>query len=635
MERSLPRILCLSIVLAVVLAGPAQAASSRQRALADAAAAYDVPESVLLGVSYLESRWDANGGRPSMSGGFGPMHLTDVGAVTGLGHGEAGDDLRGDPARPLQTGSPEPPLDTATLHTAALAARLTGIDTETLRTDPVANIKGGAAVLAEYQRRIGGAGATDPADWYGAVAGYSGASDEASARAFADEVYSVMASGAARTTDDGERVVLTAEAVRPDTAWIARLGLRRGGDGRTECPRELGCEWIAAPYEQFTRPDGTTGYGNHDISDRPANQTIRYIVIHDTETDYASTLRLVQDPTYVSWHYTLRSADGHVAQHVNTKDVAWHAGNWYVNAKSIGIEHEGFAVQGSWYTEAMYRASARLVRYLTRRFDIPLDRHHILGHDTVPGPTAAKVRGMHWDPGPFWDWSHYFDLLHAPFRATGTRRSGMVTIKPDFATNQPPFTDCDGPRVPCAPRGSSSVILRAEPRDDAPLVKDAGLHPDAGESTMAVWDHGSRVDAGTQYAVADRSGDWIAIWYLGQKAWLRNPRSARTALWASGLVATPREGRASIPVYGRAYPEPAAYPPGVPVQSVVPLQYTLPAGQRYVVGQALRGEYYWAPTFDFTNHTVVGGKDLYFQIQFGHRLAYVKASDVRLRPSWR
>lgn len=34
-------------------------------------------------------------------------------------------------------------------------------------------------------------------------------------------------------------------------------------------------------------------------------------------------MKLVQDPTYVSWHYTIRSSDGQIAQHVATKDVAW------------------------------------------------------------------------------------------------------------------------------------------------------------------------------------------------------------------------------------------------------------------------------------------------------------------------
>ncbi len=57
----------------------AQASSDGlQRAFAGAAAEYHVPLSVLLGVSYLQSRWDAHAGAPSASGGYGPMHLTDA-----------------------------------------------------------------------------------------------------------------------------------------------------------------------------------------------------------------------------------------------------------------------------------------------------------------------------------------------------------------------------------------------------------------------------------------------------------------------------------------------------------------------------------------------------------------------------
>jgi hypothetical protein len=49
-----------------------------QRAFADAAEQYRVPRSVLLGVSFLQSRWDTHQGAPSVSGGYGPMHLTDA-----------------------------------------------------------------------------------------------------------------------------------------------------------------------------------------------------------------------------------------------------------------------------------------------------------------------------------------------------------------------------------------------------------------------------------------------------------------------------------------------------------------------------------------------------------------------------
>ena len=124
---------------------------------------------------------------------------------------------------------------------------------------------------------------------------------------------------------------------------------------------------------------------------------------------------------------------------------------------------------------------------------------------------------------------------------------------------------------------------------------------------MHVSDIGSRVDAGQQFAVAERAGEWTAIWYLGQKGWFHNPPGARNALWATGWVATPKQGRDSIPVYGRAYPEAEAYPEGVPPQAIVPLQYQLLAGQRYAVGLVAATEYYRAVTFDPTNHVVVRG----------------------------
>ncbi len=105
---------------------------------------------------------------------------------------------------------------------------------------------------------------------------------------------------------------------------------------------------------------------------------------------------------------------------------------------------------------------------------------------------------------------------------------------------------------------------------------------------MHISDHSSRVETGQQYAVADRQGDWTAIWYLGQKGWFHNPKRHPTALWSAGLVATPKQGKASIPVYGRAYPEAAAYPANIPPQAVTPLQYSLPAGQKYSVGLVTR-----------------------------------------------
>ncbi|MEU4105440.1 N-acetylmuramoyl-L-alanine amidase [Streptomyces tanashiensis] len=606
-----------------------------QGQFARAAERQGVPVSVLLAVSYLQSRWDTHGGAPSVTGGYGPMHLTD--AVTALArtaphHSEGEEDARGDSSRPVRTGGdapvPAPAELPERLRTLERASALSGIPAEELRTVPAANIEGGAALLAAAQREAGLPASADPADWYGAVARYSGADDSATAATYADDVFDVIRTGETRTTDSGQVVTLpAAPAVAPATGQVADLGLRRPAAGPVECPASVACEWVPAPYEEF----GDGDYGNHDKANRPASQSIDYIVIHDTEADWNTTLKLVQDPTYVSWQYSLRSSDGHIAQHVPLKDVAWHAGNWFVNAKSVGLEHEGFLTSpDSWYTEAMYRTSARLVRYLAGRYDIPLDRQHILGHDNVPGTVTSTIKNMHTDPGPYWDWAHYFRLLGRPITPSAGPHAGVVTVRPDYSSHQPVYTGCVTAGQACVPHGSGAVRLHTAPSADAPLVKDVGLRPGGQDSTTGVNDTGARASTGQSFAVAERRGDWTAVWYLGQKAWFSNPVKEPTAVNARGLVLTPREGLAEVPVYGRAYPEASAYPAGVPVQSVSPLPYKLLAGQRYVVGGRTPGEYYFAPVFDPSGHTVVRGQEDYYQIQFGHRVAFVKAADVRV-----
>src|SRR3954468_53590 len=132
---------------------------ARQAEYAAASAAAAVPLSVLLGVSYLESRWDTNRGAPSTSAGYGPMHLTDAAALaaTSQHHDEAGEDARGDDGREPKVVRPTAATANGpALQTLDRAVELTGTPKETLRTDPAANIRGGAALLATYQREAGG-----------------------------------------------------------------------------------------------------------------------------------------------------------------------------------------------------------------------------------------------------------------------------------------------------------------------------------------------------------------------------------------------------------------------------------------------------------------------------------------------
>lgn len=77
---------------------------------------------------------------------------------------------------------------------------------------------------------------------------------------------------------------------------------------------------------------------NYTASSRPTTYTVDRVVIHVTQTTYAQALSVFRNPKKrVSAHYVVRSADGHVAQCVREADVAWHAGNWDHNTRSIGI----------------------------------------------------------------------------------------------------------------------------------------------------------------------------------------------------------------------------------------------------------------------------------------------------------
>ncbi|MFF1636123.1 N-acetylmuramoyl-L-alanine amidase [Streptomyces sp. NPDC058246] len=631
------RIACVTaasaaLLLPVLIGPPAfvgTAADQRlQNAFTAAADEYHVPRSVLMGVSYLQSRWDSHPGAPSVVGGYGPMHLVDVRQAQAQAQAQAAPNHKG--AQPLAGSAGDPSAPEANSSGGGSeepadlrrAARLIGAPAGRLRTDAAANVRGGAALLAATQRKLGKPLSADPADWWEAVASFPGTSDTASAATYANDVFALIRRGAQRTTDAKQQVTLPASpGVHPRTP--RPQGPKRPKE--VECPSELSCSWLSAPYVEIDDGD----YGNHDLADRPRDQKIEYIVIHDTEAPLASMLMTVQDPTEASWHYSIRSKDGHITQHVRTKDTAWHSGNQFVNARSIGIEHEGFLRQpNTWYSEKMYRASARLVRYLAKKYDIPLDRQHIFGHDNVPSPTADSIPDMHDDPGPFWDWRHYFDLLGAPLHATAASRSDMVTMLPDFATHKPPFTGCTKGGVPCAPHGSSAVRLYTEPHEDAPLIQDPGRRPDGEDSTEDVNDLGSRVSAGQTFAVADRSGDWTAIWYQGHKAWFKNPEKHPTAVGASGQMVTPKDGLSEIPVYGRALPEEEAYPEDVPEQPEAPLPYNLSAGQRYVTQARLAGSYIDRSSFGDTPNPVVKGQEQYYEIQFGHRIAYVRANDV-------
>ncbi|WP_405559679.1 N-acetylmuramoyl-L-alanine amidase [Streptomyces sp. NBC_01180] len=402
---------------------------------------------------------------------------------------------------------------------------------------------------------------------------------------------------------------------------------------RPECPRTLDCEWAPAAYQQTGDPADKETYGNYDTADRPHTAKIKYIVLHDTEETFDKTLQIFQDPhSQTSAHYVVRSGDGHVAQMVKDKDIAWQAGNWYINQQSIGIEQEGVATEGSkWFTPAMYRSTAALVRYLAAKYDIPLDRQHIIGHDNVPPTSTSGTAAMHWDPGPYWDWDYFMKLVGRPTVPSAPPSSQLVTISPVFKENIQKFRDCEKD-LDLPAQASSAVPLHTGPSTGSPLFSDPALHTDGKPGTNCAADWGSKISASQQAVVAGRAPGWTAIWWYGQKAWFQSPAHTRTTTPTSGYVVRPKAGRTDVPVYGVAYPDKGEYPADFTAGRLgTPLKYTIKQGQAYPGGGEAPTGYYYAPTIDASypyDHTYFPGATRYVTVQIGHRVAFVKASDV-------
>ncbi|WP_236653500.1 N-acetylmuramoyl-L-alanine amidase [Streptacidiphilus melanogenes] len=647
---------------------------------ADAAREFHVPLNVLMAVSYQETRWDSHHGQPSATGNYNVMGLTKVDpgdvkqpSASGLAAESAeaaGDDYR---IRHIKHPSQRTPRDQAvtptvntadpTLHTLDAAASLIHEPTGALKTDTEQSIRGGAALLAQYEKSLTGGLPTDPGQWFPAVARYSQSPDTKGAQLFATRVFATIRTGMSRLTADGQQVVLPASSSVTPQGRTATTG-STGTTGTTattgatpssfatvttptaDCPTSLSCQYVPAAYA-LSDPTDPTSYGNYDVANRPADGiAIRYIVIHDTEASYSSTINsfsALDDPE-ASAQYVIRSSDGQVTQMVSNTDEAIHAGNKYVNVHSIGVEHEGYAISGaSWYTESQYESSAALVKYLAQKYGIPLDRQHIIGHDDVPGPIDSYVAGMHWDPGTFWDWNHYMALLGAPVPSNPAGAplvaGEAVTVSIPFTTaNEPTVTNCPTcAAIPAQP--ANFVYLRTSPSSSAPLLGDPYLHGTAAGTTEAA-DWGDKLVTGESFVVAAQQGDWTAIWYGGVKAWFYNPAGSFTAPAPAGTtVVTTAAGATSAPVYGRAYPETSAYPADLATvaasstQQLTPLtQYTFPAGQEYVADVPVAGDFYYTMNINGDapdDRTDVVGTTTYREIRYNHRIAFVNAADVR------
>jgi len=352
-RRKFLRVGGAGLASAVLLAGAGRTALARtghsvKAQFEFAAAEYDVPVQLLLAMGYVNTLWEMP-----------PPTASDYKEGDTEGRGAYGT---------MQL------IQNPFTNTLGRAAALTGFSGKRLKTGWAANVRGGAALLGDM------AGTPRPPDlngWYEAVAEYSGS------ELYAQEVFETLNNGASATISTGERLELA-----PQESVVV--------------PQLYSAQSTADYGRAVWRP---AHYSNYTDASRGATR-INMIVIHVAQGSYSGTISWFQNPDAdASAHYVV-GRKGQAAQCVHNADIAWHAGNWTYNKMSMGIEHAGYVSNPGSFTRAMYRSSARLSAYLCKRFNIPIDRQHIIGHNQVPGAT-------HTDPGRYWTWRRYMRLIRS------------------------------------------------------------------------------------------------------------------------------------------------------------------------------------------------------------------------------
>lgn len=356
------------------------------------------------------------------------------------------------------------------IDTLALGASLLGASETDIRSDADLGLRAGALVLAKLGRDRG-ARASDLQSFELALEDLSGFADSFHRARYAREVFAALQSGGTFDARDGATIALAPHAE------IQIPILSEPEHTMTTLPEYPGAEVF--PTDCTNKCDTTRG-----------GASVGFIVIHDTEGGWNASVATLQNDTGKSVQYIVNT-DGTVGQFVPESYTAWHDGNYYYNQRSVGIEHVGYYEQS--YPDAEYAASAKLVAYLTNKYDVPKDRDHIVGHDQIPNgsvmaesspfcesspstcETGTSYGGAsnHRDPGD-WEWCTYMP------RFGGTCKCNDVTNLWNCSADKTEAVRCTNGKVELQQCTAGCIVKAIGSDDECDIAaSDAGTLPDA------------------------------------------------------------------------------------------------------------------------------------------------------------
>lgn len=308
------------------------------------------------------------------------------------------------------------------LDTLALGATLIGAREDDLRADTALGTRAGARVVAHLAARTG-ASADDLASYRTALEQLSGL-DDTSARAYALRVLAIARDGGTFPAFDRETareiVALPAHPELAAAVAAAEAAARIAPPPANPTPDFPGAIWFTTDCTNKCTPGRPLGAASVDK-----------IVIHDTEGGWDGSVATLQNDSGKSVHYIIDADGARVGQFRKETDTTWHAGNFFYNETSVGIEHVGVASDPAGYSAGLYATSRALVTSIRTRWTVPLDRAHIIGHYQVPDGTVIAEKAApcadtldacetspnyggannHRDPGYHWQWCQYMKAL--------------------------------------------------------------------------------------------------------------------------------------------------------------------------------------------------------------------------------
>jgi len=575
------------------------AAGRLESAFQQAAQEFNVSEDLLKSICQVEAHISIHNGTPSINGGYGCNLVKNK-----------------------------------RVDTLDRAARWLGVAPQQLQRDLAANIRGMAYILSDDALQLSPTHQfpTTLAGWRPAIEVFSNAQSRYTAHLYSHEVYQLLQNGFSTQTESGEIISVKSQTMPANTAatplnndpvQVANLPVGCSNDGKTDYPGAIDCILNPAQHDcdLVPRTNASCNYfsSNHySPTYRQNDSTITHVVIHDIEGTGVSAINTFEDPnSNASAHYVIDS-DGTVYQVVHEKDIAFQAGNLWFNQHSVGIEHAGFAATGfQWYNATEYLASAKLVAYLLNKYHIPLEHNHIVSHGTIPASNLASTPN-HVDPGPYWLWDYYLNLIGiqqkqaAPPNVALSEKSHIITLHP--ITDLAPFNK-NGTETPA---NFNFFYLYNGPSTKSGLIPQEGARSDITDET-------DNVESAISYYYVNKAqdpagtGDTLyEIWYgESDQAHASTPSFFMHAklAWLAVPPATARQGKGTVVRLKSS--------DGKPVQ-VSGKSGANTATTDYHIGDAPNGSVF------ISEYKVVedGKKNIWYSINYNHRLAWVPASNV-------